>query len=875
MQQRQFFPLGGGLDLISPAIAVPPGRAIAAANYEPHDRGYRRIDGLERFDGRAKPSEASYWILDFDTGDTDVVADTTVTGGTSGATGVALVDAVVESGSYGGSDAAGYLVLTAVSGTFVTGEDIEVSASQVSNAVGTAVSRGADNDTDDATWLQGAIERARNQIERVPGFGPVRGVWTFDGEVWAIRDNASSPTSSSDSCAASGDDANEVVGGVSAGTVSIVGTTIGFQSDRTSGFRFQTHAPSQGAAIISSSIQFTAATTKSDAIKVRIYGELTDDAAVFAATDLNVSGRTKTTAFVDWTIPAWTAGDRTSAQVTPDLSEIVQEIVDQAAWVANNDLAFIVEYVSGGGSRVVAPFDHATLTEPTLSTDWATVLNVDIAQLYKATTSGWTAQSLGRELAFTSGGTTEIVEGDTITGATSAATAEVTRVTLESGSWAAGTAAGRFIFASQTGTFQSENIDVGASLNLATIAGDSSAISIANGGRYDFVNHNFFGSSDLERMYGAGGVDYGFEWDGTVFVPIHTGLSASLDKPTRVAVHKNHLFLAYAGGHVQNSATGLPYNWEAAGGAAEIGLGEDVTGLLDSVQGALVVFGVGKIGVLYGSDSSDFVFDDLANDAGAEAWTAQMMDVPLYLDKRGVRSLSATQDFGNFRRGTVTELVEPLIRAKLKAGVTAAGSLRVRAKDQYRLFWSDGTGLTVSLLKAAPEILPFDIDIVPTATCSGEDDDNKEILLIGDGDGWVYQVDAGTSLDGAAVSAFIRLPFNHVGGPTYDKRWHKVTLEVDAGPTNTIGLIPEFSYADPDQPPGQELEFSVRGGGGFWGEDTWNDIYWSSPVEGLAEAHIDGIGRNVSVVAFSSETYAEPHAIHGLTLHYSPRRMLR
>ena len=56
------------------------------------------------------------------------------------------------------------------------------------------------------------------------------------------------------------------------------------------------------------------------------------------------------------------------------------------------------------------------------------------AVLFKSTASGWSAVALGRELSFTSGGVTEIVEGNTITGAISGATAVITRVMLQSGS---------------------------------------------------------------------------------------------------------------------------------------------------------------------------------------------------------------------------------------------------------------------------------------------------------------------------------------------------------------------------------------------------------------------------------------------------------
>lgn len=73
-------------------------------------------------------------------------------------------------------------------------------------------------------------------------------------------------------------------------------------------------------------------------------------------------------------------------------------------------------------------------------------------------------------LAFTSGGTYEIKQGDTVLGHTSNATLVVSFVRVTSGSWAGGDAAGTIVGVA-TGTFQAENLDVGTNLNVATIGG--------------------------------------------------------------------------------------------------------------------------------------------------------------------------------------------------------------------------------------------------------------------------------------------------------------------------------------------------------------------------------------------------------------------
>ena len=139
------FPLKGGLDLVTPGINVKPGKLVASENFEigTYD-GYRRIDGFERFEGTDAPSDASYWLLSFDTGSVEIEAGDTVTGGTSGATGIAVIDGVWQGGSpYANGAAEGYLVLYDLDGTFSNGEDLEVSAVKRAEAVGTTSSRSA------------------------------------------------------------------------------------------------------------------------------------------------------------------------------------------------------------------------------------------------------------------------------------------------------------------------------------------------------------------------------------------------------------------------------------------------------------------------------------------------------------------------------------------------------------------------------------------------------------------------------------------------------------------------------------------------------------------------------------------------------------
>ena len=126
-RKTQYYALKGGINTETPALSVPSGQLIDALNYEPvTEGGYRRIDGFERFDGRVLPSDTVYYTLDFTNGANEVFLGEVVFGGTSAAEG-RIIDVVLESGTWGGGDAAGYFVFIPIIGVFVDGELINVS----------------------------------------------------------------------------------------------------------------------------------------------------------------------------------------------------------------------------------------------------------------------------------------------------------------------------------------------------------------------------------------------------------------------------------------------------------------------------------------------------------------------------------------------------------------------------------------------------------------------------------------------------------------------------------------------------------------------------------------------------------------------------
>ncbi len=134
------------------------------------------------------------------------------------------------------------------------------------------------------------------------------------------------------------------------------------------GIRFDSIDVPQGATIDNAYIQFTADEANSGATSLTIWGQAADDPATFTSADYNVSSRIPTTASVTWNPADWnTLGASGTDQRTPQLKNVVQEIVDQAGWARNNAMVFII---TGSGERTAESSMKAPLgRRPTWSSN--------------------------------------------------------------------------------------------------------------------------------------------------------------------------------------------------------------------------------------------------------------------------------------------------------------------------------------------------------------------------------------------------------------------------------------------------------------------------------------------------------------------------
>ncbi len=123
------------------------------------------------------------------------------------------------------------------------------------------------------------------------------------------------------------------------------------QNILTAGFRFRNIFIPQGATIDSVFLVLTSheAKTTEDVANLTIVGDASDNAGTFTLDSL-IDARPQTTAAVRWIIDE-EYGLYTTHR-TPDLREIVQEIIDRDGWVAGNALALLVLGENQGPSEL-------------------------------------------------------------------------------------------------------------------------------------------------------------------------------------------------------------------------------------------------------------------------------------------------------------------------------------------------------------------------------------------------------------------------------------------------------------------------------------------------------------------------------------------
>lgn len=485
--------------------------------------------------------------------------------------------------------------------------------------------------------------------------------------------------------------------------------------------------------------------------------------------------------------------------------------------------------------------------------------------LYKSSGAGWVLVPFLYEVSFTAG-SSEYSIGETITQGANSAT--VKGVSLESGAWS-GTAAGRLIITQPTpGAFAA---GAAAGGGAATLSGAATAITLLPGGRVETDKGNFGGGV---KVYGADGVNRMWEFDGTALVPIVTTVTP--DTPKHPKVFKDHLTCCF-GAVFKHSGITTPYNWSSTAGGAEYRCAGIINATLlqpgNQSVGAMSLSLDDSTEMFYGTSAADFQKIQFEQSSGGFAYGAQSLGgQAIIFSAIGVTSMAATQNFGNFTPSSLTMNIRPFTQVR-RNQVTA--SLVNREKSQYRVFFGDGYGLFMTmvngrLIGSVPQLYPNTVKVA----WAGATPDGVETAYFGSDNGMVYQMESGTSHDGASLESFMTLTFANQGNSRVDKRYRSADFEVQGEGYGEFNVSYEIDYGQASRVQGASaVTAALSLSPGFWDSGlAWDTLFWDGKNLAPNNVKIGGTGENIALHIVSNSTFFQPMTLNSVILHYSPRK---
>lgn len=339
---------------------------------------------------------------------------------------------------------------------------------------------------------------------------------------------------------------------------------------------------------------------------------------------------------------------------------------------------------------------------------------------------------------------------------------------------------------------------------------------IEESSRYQFITANFFAKEDWDGFYGVSGAGKAFSFsefdsdgdgddDQYVIKITSNELDEEGDKPRHIAFHHYALALGFDSGVVRLSVPGEPENFDGLQGAAEVGVGDKVTGLL-SLQGVTLAVGCeNSIQSIAGSDADNYTTQTISPSTGVLEYTMVDMGIPVYCDSRGISTLSQSERYGNFLgqrlSAPITSWIAPrMLRSptlfSLASGAGVSCALPVRSKNQYRVFFRDGEGLTMTMNVDGTVAFTFfnyylnqtaftntNNFVVPFAWSSQVDDRGVERIHISHfspfsavESNYVYELEQGWSFAGKFIPAYYDVNW-YYKNPYAEKTIRKVRID--------------------------------------------------------------------------------------------------
>lgn len=327
----------------------------------------------------------------------------------------------------------------------------------------------------------------------------------------------------------------------------------------------------------------------------------------------------------------------------------------------------------------------------------------------------------------------------------------------------------------------------------------SKAVAGLNGGKCRFTDFNFAGTHKITFV---DGFNYPAIYDDTLNTVTYNTSNPDLLGVQHVAVFKGTVFYAKD----NNLYFSAPYNevdFSAANGAGVISVSHTITGLT-VFRDQLIVFSRNKVQRLSGSTVADFQLSPITDSIGClDSDTIQEVggDI-MYLAPDGLRLLSATDRIGDFG----LEIASDPIAGDANTFANLAGSfssLVLREKAQYRIFaYNQSEQATVAKGLMATKFSAQGASSVAWATlygikayvCDSKYTASSEQAIFAHDDGYVYELEIGSSFDGDPINSIFESPYMPITDPQTRKTFYKLTTYLQLEGSVSLTLSTKFDF---------------------------------------------------------------------------------
>jgi hypothetical protein len=389
------------------------------------------------------------------------------------------------------------------------------------------------------------------------------------------------------------------------------------------------------------------------------------------------------------------------------------------------------------------------------------------------------------------------------------------------------------------------------------------------------VNHTFrYYNSNNEAMFWVDTVSDIHTYNGTTVSTItHENLPTGV-YPEHIVTWNNRLLVSY-GDWVYVSRVGRPDDFDSTLGASAFKVGANIVGMVKAPGGKLMIFTKDTIQFLDDlTVTTDFAFsmEEFSGQSGAiEDSIQRMLGTVYFADDRGITTLEATDEFGDFSANSLAKKLEKSYQ-EIKSDIT--GSIVNRTDNQYILFYnvenSYAEGLVFSFkgkrLKGTTRI-KFNHPVFCTA--QGKDNNRDDNIFIGSSNGMVYKLFTGTSFDGDVINTYLSSSFYHYNSPSYWKHFKSILYEVSGEDAVEFTYVLNFDYKESKFPDSETEVHNSNNTFDRWGTGTWGVFIWDPISLSRIKQMVTGYGTNMQIRISTSERYTEPHSIHNAIVTYN------